>query len=106
MAPDPAPGNEQTFTATVMTRIRARVRRRRILTNIAIGLTGAAVLTLAVFIIARTLANLTLTAFPTVAIIPTAIIAAACIAMMFGYESIIARALMNHEQRRGTKRNN
>lgn len=98
MAPDLTPPSEQTFTAAVMTRIRARARRRRILTGVAIGLTGAAILTLAAFIITRTLANLTLPDFHAAVIVPMVIIATFCIAMMLGYESIITRTLINRDK--------
>ncbi len=91
----PAPG----FSAAVMKRIARRARRRRIANRVAIGLVAAAILGLAGYIIARALASITMPAFSMSVTVPVAVIAAACTAMMLGYDSIINRTLSRHNDK-------
>ncbi|MDE6119432.1 MAG: hypothetical protein K2F82_06160 [Muribaculaceae bacterium] len=87
------------FSAVVMKQIARRARRRRIANRVAIGLVAAAILGLAGYIIARALASITLPAFSMSVTVPVAVIAAACTAMMLGYDSIINRSLSRHNDK-------
>ncbi|MDE7110836.1 MAG: hypothetical protein K2O38_02925 [Muribaculaceae bacterium] len=87
------------FSAAVMTRITRRVRRRRIITGVAIGLAAAAILGLAGYILARTAAYIILPAFSMALTMPMAVIATACAAMILGYDRIINRAISRHNHR-------